>query len=180
MACTPQQYSSLKEARYLTMARFIWFRATDLSVLVFAVGLFVALVAAGMVFQRSWAAGEAIGNNTNVRENVAASAATIAFAVCIFLSNSASIAVRAITTNGSAQPLILPLVLASGFSVAIISGVTVGFVGFLVNAVLFLLIALCGYLGRVVAAEKRKNLGMWLGLLFGPLGVLIAAVLRSD
>lgn len=46
------------------------------------------------------------------------------------------------------------------------------------GSVLFIIswILTMGYLGHAVAGEKSKSLGVILGILLGPLGVLIAAL----
>lgn len=45
------------------------------------------------------------------------------------------------------------------------------------TAIIFIIIwGLCGLLGYAVAKEQKKGLGAVLGVAFGPLGVLIAAL----
>lgn len=47
--------------------------------------------------------------------------------------------------------------------------------------VLFVLIVwvLCAWAGHAVSAEGKKGLGAIMGLLFGPIGVLVAAIAFS-
>ena len=45
--------------------------------------------------------------------------------------------------------------------------------------ILIVLALVCGGLGYAVAAEDKKGLGAVLGLLLGPIGVLIAAVMKK-
>ncbi len=42
--------------------------------------------------------------------------------------------------------------------------------------ILLLLLIICAALGYAVAGKNKKGLGLILGLILGPLGVLIAAV----
>ena len=102
------------------------------------------------------------------------------FAACFFISNCVALVVRAATTDGPPQRLLPLAVLALGFSVACPYGAEMGAGAFWFIAGLFSALSLCAYLGRVVAVEERRDLGMFLGLVFGPLGVLIAAVLKRS
>lgn len=45
---------------------------------------------------------------------------------------------------------------------------------------LFSYLALMGFLGRVVAVEGKKDLGMFLSFILGPIGVVVAALLRNE
>ena len=46
--------------------------------------------------------------------------------------------------------------------------------GFLIGLILWC--SLCGGLGYAVAGDDKKGLGAMLGVLLGPLGILIAAI----
>lgn len=45
---------------------------------------------------------------------------------------------------------------------------------------LFSYLALMGWLGRLVTVSERKDLGMLLSFILGPIGVIVAALLRND
>lgn len=45
---------------------------------------------------------------------------------------------------------------------------------------LFTYLALMGWLGRLVAVIDRRNLGMFLSFILGPIGVVVAALLGSE
>ena len=45
---------------------------------------------------------------------------------------------------------------------------------------IFTYLALMGCVGRLVAVPEKKDLGMFLGFILGPFGIIVAAILRSD
>lgn len=52
--------------------------------------------------------------------------------------------------------------------------------GFIFVLSLFTYLALMGWLGRLVAVKERRDLGMFLSFILGPIGVVVAALLRSE
>jgi hypothetical protein len=62
----------------------------------------------------------------------------------------------------------------------IIGGAIAALGGNLFLAAILLGAGVCGGLGRVVAIRSKKNLGGLVGLLLGPIGVVVAAVLKDD
>jgi hypothetical protein len=69
---------------------------------------------------------------------------------------------------------------AFGPAIVMGGGVIAGLGGNELLAVVLLGAGICSWLGRTVAIRSKKNLGGLVGLLLGPIGVIVAAVLKDE